>query len=127
MRFVIVLLVAGVGGTLLQIFLSKKESKWPGLVLPLLSLLIPLFALLAVAVFSSSYTEIGVVMENGVVTEQTAPMKQSLETGALFAVSAYVVLLHSIPTIVLFAIYAACRGKRGRLRALDKMNVQDLK
>ena len=49
-RFVIVfllfLLVLLIGGVFLQIFLSKRESRWPGLVLPLLvflqSLLLPL-------------------------------------------------------------------------------------
>ena len=49
-RFVIVsllfLLVFLIGGVFLQIFLSKRESRWPGLVLPLLaflqSLLLPL-------------------------------------------------------------------------------------
>ena len=39
-RFVIVfllfLLVLLIGGVFLQIFLSKRESRWPGLVLPLL-------------------------------------------------------------------------------------------
>ena len=35
----IVLAVFLVGGVLLQIFLSKRESKWPGLVLPAISFL----------------------------------------------------------------------------------------
>ena len=35
----IVLLVFVVGGVLLQIFLSRRESRWPGLILPLLTFL----------------------------------------------------------------------------------------
>ena len=44
--FLVFLLVLLAGGVFLQIFLSKRESRWPGLVLPLLaflqSLLLPL-------------------------------------------------------------------------------------
>ena len=35
----IILFILIVGGILLQIFLSKRKSKWPGLVLPLLTFL----------------------------------------------------------------------------------------
>ena len=45
------LLVFGAGGICLQIFLSRRESRWPGLVLPLVTLLvgnIPTLVLLAV-------------------------------------------------------------------------------
>ena len=35
----VILIVFVVGGILLQIFLSKRESKWPGLVLPALTAL----------------------------------------------------------------------------------------
>ena len=38
-----------VGGVLLQIFLSKRESRWPGLVLPLLTFLCSLLGPLNVA------------------------------------------------------------------------------
>ena len=35
----IVFVVLIVGGVLLQIFLSRRKSKWPGLILPLLTFL----------------------------------------------------------------------------------------
>ena len=51
-RFVIVfllfLLVFLIGGVFLQIFLSKRESRWPGLVLPLLTFLQSLLLVLNV-------------------------------------------------------------------------------
>ena len=37
--FLVFLLVLLAGGVCLQIFLSKRESRWPGLVLPLLAFL----------------------------------------------------------------------------------------
>ena len=40
--FLVFLLVFLVGGIFLQIFLSKRESRWPGLVLPALCVLVGL-------------------------------------------------------------------------------------
>ena len=45
----VVLLVFVVGGILLQIFLSKRESRWPGLVLPGITFLSSLIGVLNVA------------------------------------------------------------------------------
>ena len=46
------MLVFVVGGILLQIFLSKRERKWPGLVLPLLSLLYSLLMACSAVAYS---------------------------------------------------------------------------
>ena len=35
-------------------------------------------------------------------------------------------LLANIPTLILLAIYFACRGKQRRNKRLDKMSIQDL-
>lgn len=43
------LLAALVGGIFLQIFLSRRESRWPGLVLPLLTFLLSLLNVLNIA------------------------------------------------------------------------------
>jgi 4-hydroxybenzoate polyprenyltransferase len=116
------------GGIVLQIFLSKKEGKWPGLILPLVSFLISLLAVMSIAVFQF-HTETETVVENGVVIRQAVPgtpTQQTMETGELVMTIAYVPLLYNIPAAILLAIYAACRGKRKRQRALEKMSVQDL-
>ncbi len=94
------LLAALVGGIFLQIFLSRRESRWPGLVLPLLTFLLSLLNVLNIA-------DTGSVSENVLLVLVT-------------------VLIGNIPTLVLLAIYWAAREKR-RIRAqMDKMNIDDL-
>ena len=104
MRFAFVnilfILVLGVGGIVLQIFLSKKESNWLGLILPIITFSVSLLFVLNAA-------NIG-----------------ELSTVIVTMVSTF--LLFNIQTAVLLVIYAACRGKRKRRRDLDKMSIQDL-
>ena len=88
-----------VGVILLQIYLSKRESKWPGLVLPIISFLI-----------SFVY-----------------PLNMAIPSVGGFIVALILGwLLANIPTIILLAIYFSCRGKQRRNKQLDKMNIQDL-
>ena len=94
--FVLALLV---GGVFLQIFLSKRENRWPGLILPLLSFL---YSLLMVC---------SAVAYNG-----------GIPWGAILAS----LVLGNIPTVILLAIYAACRDRFRKRSELDKMNIKDL-
>ena len=96
----IALLIFMVGAVLLQIFLSRRESRWPGLVLPGICVLVSLIAVLSVAA-------LGGVME-------------SIVTILM------VLLLGNIPTLVLLAIYAACRSGRRRRSEADAMRIRDL-
>ncbi len=93
------LTVLMVGGVLLQIFLSRREGRWPGLVLPLLTVLYSLLM-----VFNVQAVGEGIPW---------GPVLASLVVG-------------NIPTVILLAIYAACREKRRRNSDMDKMNIQDL-
>lgn len=94
------LFIAGV--VCLQIFLSKKESRWPGLIIPIISFLFGLLYPLNLAAPPWGMT-------------------------AGFAVKMIIVwLLGNIPTIIFLAIYFSCRGKQRRSRQLEKMNIQDL-
>ena len=93
------MLVFVVGGILLQIFLSKRERKWPGLLLPLLSLLYSLLMACSAVAYSEKII--------------WGPILTSL-------------ILGNIPTVILLAIYAACREKRRKRGELDKMQVKDL-
>lgn len=99
--FILGILLLG-GTVLLQVFLSKRESKIPGLILPIISFL---FALLYP--FS-----------------MIAP-PEGVTAGFVFQVF-WVWLLGNIPTIIFMAIYFGCRGKQRRNKQLDKMNIQDL-
>lgn len=100
MLFLILLLLAGI--IALQLFLSRRESRWPGLILPLITFL-----------FGLLYPLNLIVPPDGVT--------------AGFVMQAVVVwLLGNVPTFVFLAIYLACREKKRRRKQLDKMNIQDL-
>ena len=94
LTFLLVLLAAGAG---LQVFLSRRASRWPGLVLPGICVLYSLAMCLNVA---------------------AGP-------GAV-AAAVSCLLLGNIPTLVLLAVYAACREGRKRRSGVEKMNIQDL-
>jgi ABC-type nickel/cobalt efflux system permease component RcnA len=121
--FLAFLLGVCAGIIVLQIYLSKKENKWAGLILPSVSLGITLMALLGVLMFSVA-TETMTHVEDGEIIEQTTTVVSS--TPEIIAAAVYLFLLFSIPTAILLAIYIIYRGKRSRQRALDKMSVQDL-
>ena len=103
-RFIIVsliiLLVFLVGIVLLQIFLSRRESRWPGLVLPLLTFLSALLLPLN-------------VMDTGSVSENILLVAVTLLAG-------------NIPTLVLLAIYWAAREKHRVRDQMEKMGKQDI-
>ena len=88
-----------VGIVLLQIFLSKREARWPGLILPLLTFLYSL--LMACS---------AVAYEGGI------------PWGAILAS----LVLGNIPTVILLAVYFACREKFRKRSELDKMSIDDL-
>jgi len=94
------LLVFLVGGVCLQIFLSRRESRWPGLVLPLLTFLYALLMVLN-------------VRDTGSVSQNVLTVVVTLLVG-------------NIPTLVLLAVYWAAREKRRVKAQLDKMKIDDL-
>lgn len=98
-RTVIVLLVLVAGGILLQIFLSRRQSRWPGLVLPGLTFLYSLLMVLGAVAFNGEFP-----------------------WGPILAC----LLLGNIPTIVLLAIYWAAREKFRVKSQMDKMKINDL-
>ena len=94
------LLILIIGGVFLQIFLSRRKSRWPGLVLPFLSFL---FAFLMLF----NLRDTGSVSGNLLVILTT-------------------LLAGNLPTLVLLAIYWAAREKFRVQRQMDKMNIDDL-
>lgn len=98
--FLVFVLVVLVGGILLQIFLSKRESRWPGLVLPLLTFLWSLLGPLN-------------VMDTGSVARNILLVLVTLLAG-------------NIPTLILLAIYWAVREKRRVKDQIDKMKIDEL-
>lgn len=96
----LILLLLVVGGVLLQIFLSRRENKWLGLVLPLLTFLMSLLNVLSIR-------DTGSISQNVLLVLVT-------------------VLVGNIPTLVLLGIYWAVREKRRIKNQIDKMNLDDL-
>ena len=88
-----------IGLVVLQVFLSKRESKWPGLILPLLSFLYSLVMALSAVAYNGGIP--------------WGPILASL-------------ILGNIPTVILLAIYFACREKFRKRSELDKMQINDL-
>lgn len=97
-----VLLVFTVLGCVLEVFLARRESIWPGLVLPILA---GLYAVVMVL----SYT-----------AAPDTPWNQVL--GGVLAVF----LVSGIPAFLLLMVFFICRSGRRRKKQLEKMNVQDL-
>lgn len=100
MTNILLVLVFGVGAILLQIFLSRRQSRWLGLILPALTLLYSLVMVLNVA--------------------NTGDLASALlAMGITF-------LLGNLPTLILLVIYAACREKYRKKKQMEKMDIQDL-
>lgn len=91
-----------VGAIFLQIFLSKKQNKWYGLILPIITFLFSLICPLNM-----------IAPSDGV-------------TWSFIAQMLIVWLIANISTIILMVIYLACRENLRRKDRLDKMNIQDL-
>jgi hypothetical protein len=94
-----------------------------GLILPFISFGFSLMALLGALLFSV-HTGTMTTTVNGEIVGQTTTQVSSISS--IIGGAIYVFVLYNIPTGVLLAIYAACRGKRSTQRALEKMSVQDL-
>lgn len=90
------------GGIFLQIFLSKKESKWFGLILPIITFTYSLLMIFGLA------------------------MTDDMSWWNILGLIASTLLVANIPTVILLVIYFGCREKIKRKKALEKMNIQDL-
>ncbi|MFT5872161.1 MAG: hypothetical protein ACI8WT_001089 [Clostridium sp.] len=91
-----------IGIFILQIFLSKRENKWLGLILPIIN------------VIFSIKLGLGVVLKGGESIKEII-----METILVF-------LVWNISTGFLFDIYFSRREKLEKNKEIDKMNIQDL-
>ena len=98
----LIIVVIMAGAIWLQVFLSKKENRWLGLMLPFIS-----FAYSLLMVFSIALVD-------------------SMTAWEIFGLIASTFFIANIPTIILLAIYWGCREKIRQKKALEKMNIQDL-
>lgn len=118
-----------VGIIWLQVVLSKKQNKWLGLILPFLCLFISIVGTLGIVTFTTvSRTSViqEVVDEEFVKEEIIEPQIQQPDIGRAVVTAVVVFVMMNIPTLILLAIYFACREKRKKNGELEKMNIQDL-
>ncbi|HET6785037.1 MAG TPA: hypothetical protein VFH18_03320 [Erysipelotrichaceae bacterium] len=101
MNILIMLLMVGIV-IVLQVFLSKSNSKIPGLIIPILFVMFSLISVANIG-FSSHFTWIDMV-------------------GRILMVF----ILSNIPTLILVSIYYVIRERSNMNRQLDKMKIQDL-
>jgi hypothetical protein len=121
--FLVLFLIFVAGIIILQIFLSKKENKWAGLILPFTSFAISLLAFLGILVFTATTGTVTTIVNGEIVYEAT---RQLAPISATIGSAVYVFLMLNIPTVILLLIYAACRSRYNKKRSLEKMQVQDL-
>ncbi len=124
--YMIIVILLFYGGILwLQFFLSRKPNRWLGLILPLISFLFSLQALLGIAAYSTVRTSVTTIMENGTsyTTEDVVIPPEKKDTGQLIATAVSVFIEYNIPTVILLGIL---RSRRKKNMELEKMNIQDL-
>jgi len=100
MNLIFILFLVGI--IILQIYLSKRKNKWFGLILPIINVIISIMAVLGRAFYGAK--SIAEIIMNSIM----------------------IFLVWNIPTIILVAIYFACREKFKKKKELDKMNIHDL-
>jgi len=127
--FLVFLLAVPVGVVFLQIYLSKQDSKWPGLILPVITFLISLMVVLGFAVFEqtrmTSVTQYFDGEEWIVVEETVSETGREVIPGAVGSV-VFMFFYMNVPTAILLSIYKLTKSKYNRQKALEKMSVQDL-
>ena len=119
-----------VGIIALEVWLSRRRSRWPGLILPAVTLVLSLLMVLGFAAFSRG----GATAEMQVVDEETGKIvyqEQTVETEPDWTLGdaaqlGVILLVGNIPTFVLLGTYYIGREKLRREKMLEKMNIQDL-
>ena len=117
------LIAITVGLIILQIFLSKRENKWAGLALPIISFSISLLAFFGSLMYMpATFTE--TLFIDGELIERTTG--QVIPTSTIISTAIFTFLIFNIPTVIYLITYAICRDKHNKKRDLEKMRVQDL-
>lgn len=119
-----------VGIIALEVWLSRRKSRWPGLILPAVTLVLSLLMVLGFAAFSRG----GATAEMQVIDQETGEIvyqEQTVETEPDWTLGdaaqlGVVLLVGNIPTFVLLGTYYIGREKLRREKMLEKMNIQDL-
>lgn len=126
--FIIISLLLLVGIVWLQIFLSKKQNKWVGLIIPLICFLFSILSVFSLSMYTTTNITSLTKTIDGVSVNQETTQRQTEKpsVGEMLAMAVPVFIVTNIPTLIFLAIYFACREKRKKNLELEKMNIQDL-
>ena len=124
--FVIVILV---GSVWLQIFLSKKENKWLGLIIPMICFLSSIVITGSIVSYSyiTTVKSVEKTMDGAIVSEHvTEGTSIRYGVGEVLSTAIPVFVIFNISTAFNLVIYGVCRESRNKNSELKKMNIQDL-
>ncbi|MBO5522335.1 MAG: hypothetical protein J5986_01460 [Roseburia sp.] len=130
---------------LLQVYLSKRESKVPGLVLPVITFLIAVFVTVEVILAGVMYGETETQVQSVAIENKEAAIENEEAvdgsdipgidsndaTTQFILVGIATFFLYNLPTLLYGGIYIFCRKRKnmadgGKNSAVDKMKIQDL-
>ena len=114
----------------LEVWLSRRKSRWPGLIMPIISFALSLLLVFGFVAFSavSATSELQVTeAETGEIIHQEQRVEEVADWTLGDTVQLGILLLvGNIPTFVLLGTYYIGREKLRREKMLEKMNIQDL-
>lgn len=125
----VIFILIPTGLIFLQIYFSKSNNKWAGLIIPILFFCISLLIVSNIAVFNTSSTTMQEFDENGRLvhnTVVTTPLETTKSLPNLAGTIVVLFTLYNMPTALFLAIYFVCKGKKKRNPAIEKMRIQDL-
>ena len=129
--FNMLLLAAVLAGIIaLEVWLSRRKSRWPGLIMPIISFALSLLLVFGFVAFSavSVTSELQVTdAETGEIIHQEQRVEEVSDWTLGDTVQLGILLLvGNIPTFVLLGTYYIGREKLRRDKLLEKMHIQDL-
>ena len=126
----LILAAVFVGIIVLEVWLSRRKSRWPGLIMPAITLALSLLMVFSFAAFSAvgATSELQVTeAETGEIIHQEQRVEEVSDWTLGDTVQLGILLLvGNIPTFVLLGTYYIGREKLRRDKLLEKMHIQDL-
>ncbi|MFC6464190.1 hypothetical protein ACFP65_04110 [Marinilactibacillus sp. GCM10026970] len=125
----IVALLLLAGGIWLQIFLSKSEKKWPGLVIPVMFFICSFLPILSMGGYTIEESSVTYIDDEGnEVTEvfESEPIYDDTSTGEYIVMGVFALFIFNVPTAICLAIYYSVRDKTKKSNQVNKTRIQDL-
>lgn len=122
----LIYLVIFAGFIVLQIYLSRMESPWPGRVLPILSFVLTLAIIVGVFTYYAFPTRDSTEETGTEISDEPAEEGHQTVVTASIPVTLMVFVWGNIPTALFTIIYFGERQKFRKKKQMEKMNIQDL-